>query len=206
MKEEREEAMTRNEGGASGCRWNPWRVAGWSLAVLLLVLPLVAGAPWTVSDYVVAAVLFLSVGIPLELVVRKTSDAAYRVGVGTALVAAFLIVWVTGAVGIIGSEGHPANLLYLGTLALGLVGAFGTRFRPRGMARVMSGVAFALVGIAVAALAAGWGSEGPVWPWEVLILNGFLAALFAGSAVLFRRAADAWPPAGAGSEGLLAPE
>ncbi len=200
MTDEREEAMTRNEGGASGRRWNPWRVAGWSLAVLLLVLPLVTGAPWTGSDYVFATVLILSVGLPLELVVRKTSDAAYRVGVGTALVGAFLIVWLTGAVGVIGSEDHPANLLYLGALAVGIVGVLVARFRARGMARVMSGVALALVGIAVAALAAGWGSEGPVWPWEVIVLNGFFAALFAGSAVLFQRAASA------GSEGRRVPE
>lgn len=193
-------------GGATGRRWNPWRVAGWSLAAFLLLLPLVAGAPWTGSDYVFAAVLILSVGLPIELVVRKTSDTAYRGGAGAALAGAFLIVWLTGAVGIIGSEDHPANLLYLGVLTVGVVGALVAQFRPRGLARVMFGVALALVGIAVAALVAGWGSEGPVWPWEVVVLNGFFASLFAGSAVLFRQAASAWPPAGAGPEGRTVPE
>jgi hypothetical protein len=192
--------------GGAGRRWNPWRIAGWSLAGFVLVLPLVAGAPWTWSDYVFAAVLILSVGLPIELVVRKTSDPAYRAGVGAALAAAFLIVWLTGAVGIIGSEAHPANLLYLGVLALGVIGALAARFRPRGLARVMEGVALSVVGIAVAALVAGWGSDGPVWPWEVVVLNGFFAALFAGSAMLFRQAASAWPPAEAGPEGRPAPE
>lgn len=191
--------------GSAGRRWNPWRIAGWSLAGFVLVLPLVAGAPWTWSDYVFAAVLILSVGLPIELVVRKTSDTAYRAGVGAALAAAFLIVWLTGAVGIIGSEAHPANLLYLGVLALGVGGALAARFRPRGLARVMAGMALGVVGIGVAALVAGWGSDGPVWPWEVVVLNGFFAALFAGSAVLFRQAASAWSPVGAGSEGRPAP-
>lgn len=186
--------------GDAGRRWNPWRVAGWSLAAFVLLLPLVAGAPWTAGDYVFAAVLILSVGIPIELVVRKTSDTAYRAGIGAALAAAFLIVWLTGAVGIIGSEAHPANLLYLGVLAVGLVGALATQFRPRGMVRVMAGMALGVIAIAVATLVAGWGSEGPVWPWEVAVLNGFFASLFAASAVLFRQAASAWPPTGAGPE------
>lgn len=200
MTNDADKAMTARAAGDAGRRWNPWRIAGWSLAAFLLLLPLVAGAPWTASDYVFATVLILSIGLPIELVVRKTSDPAYRAGAGMALAGMFLIVWLTGAVGIIGSEDHAANLLYLGVLAIGLVGAFVARFRPGGLALVMAGVALALVGIAVAALVAGWGSEGPVWPWEVVILNGFFAALFAGSAVLFRQAA------GAGTEPSLPPD
>lgn len=198
--------MAGRAGGAAGRRWNPWRIAGWSLAAALLLLPLVAGAPWTASDYVFAAVLILSVGLPIELVVRKTSDPAYRAGAGAALAGMFLIVWLTGAVGIIGSEAHAANLLYLGVLAVGLVGALAVRFQPAGLARVMAGVALGVAGIAVAALVAGWGAEGPVWPWEVVVLSGFFAALFAASAVLFRHAADAWPPAGPSRAGGHASE
>jgi hypothetical protein len=42
----------------------------------------------------------------------------------------------TGAVaGIIGRDGDPANAMYFGALAVGLVGAVIARFRPRGMAR-----------------------------------------------------------------------
>lgn len=186
--------MARNAEHTVGQHRSRWRIAGWSAAALVLLAPLVAmqftdEVDWTVGDFVFATVLILSVGLPIELVVRKTSDTAYRAGVGAALAAAFLIVWLTGAVGIIGSEAHPANLLYLGVLAVGLVGALLVRFRPGGLARVMGGVALALVAIAVAALVAGWGSEGPVWPWEVVVLNGFFATLFAGSAVLLRQAA-----------------
>ena len=174
----------------AGRRWNPWRVAGWSLAAIALLLPLVAGAPWTASDYVFATLLILSVGLPIELVVRKTSDPAYRLGAGAALAASFLITWLTGAVGIIGSEAHGANLLYLGVLAVGLVGAVAVRFRPAGLSRVMGAVALGVVAIAVAALVAGWGSDTPVWPWEVVVLSGFFASLFAASAYLFREAAS----------------
>ena len=29
----------------------PWRIIGWSIPIVLLLLPLVAGAPWTLSDF-----------------------------------------------------------------------------------------------------------------------------------------------------------
>ena len=43
--------------------------------------------------------------------------------------------------------------------------------------------------VMVAALAAGWGSTAPMWPWDVLGMTGFFTTLWAVSALLFRRAA-----------------
>ncbi len=48
---------------------------------------------------------------------------AYRFAVGVALAAAFLLVWMNLAVGLIGSEDNPANLMYFGVLAVGFIGA-----------------------------------------------------------------------------------
>jgi hypothetical protein len=45
-------------------------------------------------------------------------------------VAAFILIWMNLAVGIIGSEDNPANLMYGGVLAVAIVGAFMVRFRP----------------------------------------------------------------------------
>ncbi|CAN5573477.1 hypothetical protein BH23BAC4_BH23BAC4_08590 [soil metagenome] len=182
---------TQQTGTLGGSRW---RIAAWTAATLLLLLPLIAmqftdEVHWTFGDFIFATVLILSVGLPIELVVRRTKSLRYRAGAGVALCAAFLIVWLSGAVGIIGSESHSANLLYFGVLAGGIVGAIAARFRPLGMARAMFATALTVIAIAVLAFLAGWGSEGPIWPWEVLILNGFFAALFAGSGLLFREAA-----------------
>jgi len=47
------------------------------------------------------------------------------------------------------------------------------------------------------ALIAGWGSTGPSWPGDILVLTGFFAALWVGSALLFRKAAREQVPAGA---------
>ena len=43
------------------------RLMGWSIPVLLLLVPFAAGAPWTPSDYVVAGALFTIVGLGIEL-------------------------------------------------------------------------------------------------------------------------------------------
>jgi thiazole synthase ThiGH ThiG subunit len=57
--------------------------------------------------------------------------------VALALVAAMLLVWVNLAVGIIGSEDNPANIMYLGVHAVLILGALLALFRPQGMARAL---------------------------------------------------------------------
>ena len=124
---------------------------------------------------------------------------AYRLAVGVALAAAFILVWLSLGVGIIGADGDPANMMYFGVLAVGIIGAIVARFRPHGMARALFAAALAQALVAVIALIAGLGLP---WspPVEILALNGFFIALFVGSAFLFRYAAREQPPAGAGPE------
>jgi hypothetical protein len=106
-----------------------------------------------------------------------------------ALAAAFLLIWLNLAVGIIGDEGEPANLLYVGVLAIGIGGALLARFEAGGMARAMILAVVAVAAVGVVALAAGWGATGPSWPLDIAGLTVFFAAMFGGSAWLFRQAA-----------------
>ena len=131
----------------------------------------------------------------------KTHGTAYRAAVGVALAVAFLLAWVNLAVGIIGSEDELANLMYVGVLAVGIVGAVVARFRPRGMARALFATALAQALVAVIALVFGLGSGSPPGVLGILALNGFFVALFLGSALLFRYAAREQTPAGAGPGG-----
>jgi hypothetical protein len=174
-------------------RESRWRIAAWTVAALLLLLPLAAmqftdEVNWTVGDFAFAAALLLGVGGAFELAVRKSGDAAYRAGVGVALAGALLLVWVNGAVGLIGSEDNPANMLYYGVLAVVIIGAFVARFQPRGMARALVATALAQALVGVIALVAGWADPGS-GPLELVALNGLFVALLVGSALLFRRAA-----------------
>ena len=185
--------MSGNTENGSGRRGSRWRIAAWAVAALILLLPLVAmqftdEVNWDVADFAFAGALLIGTGITYELAVRKTGDTAYRAAVGVALAAAFILVWVNSAVGIIGTESDDANLMYGGVLAVGIIGAIIARFQPHGMARALFATALAQALVAVIALLAGLGSP---WsgPGEILILNGFFVALFAGSALLFRKAA-----------------
>jgi hypothetical protein len=103
-----------------------------------------------------------------------------------------MLVWVSLGVGIIGKDGDPANLMYFGVLAVGIIGALVARLQPDGMARALVATALAQALVAAIALIARLGLP---WsgPAEILALNGFFIALFAGSAWLFRRAARGRP-------------
>jgi hypothetical protein len=117
-----------------------------------------------------------------------SQDHMYRFAVALAIAAACILVWLSLGVGIIGRDGDPANVMYFGVLAVGIIGALIARFRPRGMARALFATAVAQTLVAVIALLAGLG-----YPWsgplELTLLNGFFVVLFAASAWLFRRAA-----------------
>lgn len=162
-------------------------------AAVLLMVPLVAmqltdEVVWTLSDFVFMGALIFGTGFAFELALKTTADTAYRWAVGVALAAGFLLIWITGAVGIIGSEANSANLMYAGVLAVGISGAFVARFRPRGMARAM--VAAASVQALIAVIAIGYGLGRPYsGAVELALLNGFWVALFAVSARLFQAAA-----------------
>jgi hypothetical protein len=176
-------------------------VVGVALATaFILLLPLLAEWPWTLADFVFAGALIFGTGLTFVLVARKAGNIAYRAAVGVALAAALLLVWLTGAVGIIGSEDNNANVMYFGVLAIGIIGAIIARFQPHGMARALFATTLAQALVAVIALIIGLGSTGSP-PVEILALNGFFVALFVGSALLFRYAARERTPAGAEPEG-----
>lgn len=184
--------MAKDTGNGRGRHWSRWRGVGWTVPALILLLPLVAmpftdEVHWEGADFALAGALLVAVGIPYELAVRRTGDAAYRAAVGVALVAAFLLVWVNGAVGLIGSEDNDANLMYGGVVAVGVIGTGIARFRPRGMARALFATALAHVSVVVIALIAELG-EPVSGPFEIVTSNAFFVALFVGSALLFRKA------------------
>lgn len=90
--------------------------------------------------------------------------------------------------------------MYIGVLAIWIVGVIIARFRPPGMVRALSATALAQALIAGIAVIAGLVDSPLNGTVEVLIINGFFVALFVGSALLFRHAARE-APAGAGQKG-----
>lgn len=170
------------------------RILGWSAAAALLLLPLVAmqftdEVNWTASDFVFAAVLFGSVGGALELVVRRLGLLTYRLGAGVAILAAFLLIWVNGAVGLIGSEANDWNLLFGAVLAVALLGSALAGFRARGMALAMLAAAVAQVVVTAVAVILGTDEGLSADLREIVFAGGGFGTLWLTSAALFRTAA-----------------
>ena len=119
----------------------------------------------------------------------KTHKTAYRFAAVVALGTMLFLVWGVAAMGVIGAEGDPFDLLYFGVLAVGVVGAVIARFQPRGMVRALLAMAGAQALVAVIALLVGKHKVPVSSVAEIVGLNGLYVALFLGSAWLFQRAA-----------------
>ena len=117
--------------------------------------------------------------------------SAYRLALCAAIATPLLLLWIIGAVGLIGVEGDPFDRVYGGVIAVGVAGALIARFRPRGMARAMVAAACAQAVVAAIALIIGKQHSPVSSVVEILGLNGFFVALWLVSARLFVRAARA---------------
>ena len=165
---------------------SPWRIIGWGSVTALLLAPLVAmqftsEVNWDETDFIVMGFIFGSLGLALEFMVTRSQSIAYRVASGIAILAAFLLIWANLAVGMIGSEDDPYNLLFGGVLAIALVGSIATRFRPMGMALATGAAGTAQIAIAVGGI--------PTDP-RGAFFSSVLGGLWLLAALLFRKSAD----------------
>lgn len=156
----------------------------WAIAGLLLLLPLVAmqfteEVNWDLADFVTFGAMLAAACGAYELAARVTGNTAYRAAVGVALVAAFILIWINLAVGIIGTEDNPANLIFGGVLAVGIIGAVIARLRPQGISRALVATALAQASVAMI----------PGLEPEAVILTGLFTVTWLVSAWLFRKAA-----------------
>lgn len=166
------------------------------LAVVLAVLciPLIAmqfsdQVQWSVSDFIIMGLVLSAVGLMYEFIARKSSNWPYRIAFGLSLAGIFLLFWVNAAVGIVGNENQPINLLF-GLVILWVIGgAVIVRYRSSGMSLILFGASLIQFLIPII----GW----LIWPapntsWspgvaQVFMLNAFWVILFSFAGLLFRR-------------------
>jgi hypothetical protein len=178
--------MTASTLISSSPRWRAMRWVVWGGAASLLRLPLVAmqfteEVNWGLFDFVAMGILLGLVCAAFEVTLRVTHSNTYAIAAGIAVATAFLVAWINLAVGIIGSENHPANLAFFGVLAIGIIAVVFSRLQPLGMARAMQLMAVAQALVIVVALIAR--------SVEGAILSLLITAAWLVSAALFRRAA-----------------
>jgi hypothetical protein len=174
--------------------WSWWRLLPWGIAAFLLLLPAVAmrytdEVKWDLADFLIIGTLLAMVCGAIELAARTTANPFYRAGVCVTMVTALLLFWINAAVGIIGDEDNPANLIYGGVIFTALAGALIGRFRPRGLTLALLATAGAHALVGLIAFVGGLGAGEPPRPVDILMLNGFFVLLWLLAAGLFHQAA-----------------
>ena len=186
-------AERASNGGRGG---NPWLTAAWTTATALILLtPLIAmqftdEVNWTVGDFVFAGAMLLGAGVTVELAARA-GGLAYQAGVVVALGTGILHIWITGAVGIIGSENNPGNQLYLAVVVIAIIGAIVTGGSAARMVWSMSLAALATVLAPITAYVANIAEpRSDVLAPEVYAATAVLAVGWLLSAFFFGKAAQ----------------
>ncbi|HEX8063746.1 MAG TPA: hypothetical protein VF535_11075 [Allosphingosinicella sp.] len=133
------------------------RVAVWGGAAALMLAPAAASRltdemAWDSADFVLSGIMLAAACGAWELAVRKTGSWTYAAGTIVAVGAALLLFLVNAAVGLIGNEDDPVNLLFFGVVILALGGAIIVRFGPEGLARAMAVTAAAQAGTGLLAV------------------------------------------------------
>lgn len=186
-------------GDESRHRWRKW-LWGTGGAILLaaaLAMAVSDEVSWGPGDFGFATALVIGAGGSLELLARMDASRTYRAAAGVAVVTAVLLIWSNAALGVVGSDGNPANLMFFGLPAVGLAGALVARLRPNGMARSMFATALAQLAAGLIGLIA-LGPMPDVGPaLDILGLTMSFAGLWLLSAWLFRKAAQEQGLAGA---------
>jgi hypothetical protein len=160
------------------------------ITLALLIIPAVGmqfsdEVQWTAFDFVFAGILIFGTGLLFELARKKVNNKAYTLASAVALAGIFLLIWINGAVGIIGDSG--INVLYGAVFLTGLIGSLIARFKPRGMAITLFTTAIVQLLVPVVALLMNTPDFSP-GVVHVFLLNGIFVGLFAVSGALFHRA------------------
>ena len=164
------------------------------LTMCLLLVPFVAmfftdEVTWNWFDFTVAGILLFGAGFAFVLVSNISKRIVYRMATGIVVLSALVLIWVTLAVGIIGSESNKMNFLYFVVPAIIVAGATYWRFQPKGMAYTMFATAiFQFLIPFIAMLFDKSSMEEPPGMIQIVFFNTIFALAFALSGILFRKA------------------
>jgi len=174
------------------------------ITVIFLLIPLTAmqfdnGVDWSSADFIIAGFLIFSTASAYKLLTYKYKAYHYRAAIGLSLLSGLMLVWVNLAVGILGSENNPVNLLYGIVLLAGLLGAIASGLKPAGLMYTMFTMAVLQISVPLAGIMiekpAGMHVGEFLYKWHQQGFAGvagvtiFFTALFAGAGLLFRNAA-----------------
>lgn len=146
------------------------------------------GVKWGPMDFVLAGTMILGAGLLYELGASQGASIAHRIAAGIAAGGALLLTWIDLAVGMMGSgSDNPVSGVYLGVVAVLIIGASLARLRPRSMSIALFVTAAAHAALAIYGIVAGWE--------PTLMADAFFIGVWVASALLFRQASTESAPA-----------
>ena len=159
--------------------------------LLILSIPSIAmqftpEVNWSVGDFIIMGILIFTTGSAYVLLTRYTPNFIQRAAYGAAIGTTFLMVWANLAVGLIGAGPHAGNLMYIGVVAVVVVGTFFSGFTAKGMGITMFAAAIALVLVAIVALLTNIQSYPGSSVTEIIAVNTFFILLYCIAGLLFR--------------------
>lgn len=165
----------------------PALVTGLVLLIPLLGNLLVDGWNWKPGGFAVLGVLIFGLGFSYQLVTRNVDSVKYRSALVISFVAGFVLTWSSFVQA--ADDVNPSALLYLVVPLVGFLCAVLARFRSNGMALALLATALAQAVVLVIVLL----RSPPVSAWTAALARGFggnafLVLVFAGAALLFRKA------------------
>lgn len=165
---------------------------------ILLLVPFVAmqftdEVNWGPLDFVLMGILIFGAGVAYVLISRATNNLVYKIAIASAIGTTLLLIWSNLAVGLIGSGPNAGNMMYVGVIAVVIIGAGLSRFTARGMEHTMFTAAIALALIAIIALLAKMHLLSGSSAKEIIGVNVFFAMLFVISGLLFRFSGNKLP-------------
>lgn len=192
--EEKKEGKTMKSESTNGILQNSVARAALATAVILLI-PLAAmlltdDFNWGLIDFVLTGALLFAAGLTYQLFTKQSGNTIYRAAVAIAIATAAFLFFSNLAVGIIGSEDEPANVMYFGVIAVAILGTVLARFRPRGMARAMFVTALAQASTIIIALVFGIHHYPESSVLEIFAVNGFFMMGWVVAGLLFRWAGE----------------
>ncbi len=167
------------------------------ITLSILLIPLIAmqftsEVNWTFFDFIAMGILLFVAGITYEFFASRAGSLAFKGAAALAVGTCLVLTWINLAVGIIGNENNPINLLYFLVPMILFIGAIWSRFNTDALARTLFFSAFALALIPITALVINRPSistENELFGvLSVLMLNGFFVVLLVGSGLLFKNA------------------
>lgn len=165
------------------------------ITALLLIIPIIGsmtveGWNWDTFDFVFAYVVFFMTFFAIEMVVKHSKNGTFRMAVAVQVVTMLALLWINGAVGIIGNEGNVVNVWYLAIIALGFLGPLLTRMKGNAMSYVLFTMAVIQMAIpTVAAIVFRPIAAEPPGVIGIFFLNGFFALAWVASGLMYRNAA-----------------